>query len=176
MFYRGNKKTYFLPGLITALCKQAGVPFPDADKVLPMDPPLHPLFVRHSSTSRSKRTKTDRARSSQAAAKSDEEGGDDTRPSGFEPPLLAAQVEVDLEVVRRRMECPITPTTPVPPSTALKLEMHRRELHPERRKGLERDRLLVWIGKAVMIMFTCVTPGQEIPIVDKGDFRQFSSL
>uniref|UniRef100_M1DCS3 Putative plant transposon protein domain-containing protein n=1 Tax=Solanum tuberosum TaxID=4113 RepID=M1DCS3_SOLTU len=82
----------------------------------------------------------------------------------------------DLAAVRRRIGCPITTTTLVSPSTALELEMFRQELRQERRKGLARDRLLVQIRKAVKIMFTCVSPGQEIAIVDTRDFHQCSSL
>lgn len=66
------------------------------------------------------------------------------------------------------MGCPITPTTPVFPRITLDLEMFRRELHKDRRKDLERECLLVWIYKAVKIIFTCVAPGWEILIVEKG--------
>ncbi|KAH0722471.1 hypothetical protein KY289_005515 [Solanum tuberosum] len=143
MFYRGNKKAFFLLGLITALCKQAGVPLLDTDEVLHMDPPtpLHHFLVRQGSTSQRKRRRMDRATSMQAAAESDDEGGNSTRPS---------------------------------PHSQLK--MLRRELCQERMKCLERDRLLVRLWKAVKIMFTYVSPGQNIPIFDKGDFRQFSCL
>uniref|UniRef100_M1DXI4 Putative plant transposon protein domain-containing protein n=1 Tax=Solanum tuberosum TaxID=4113 RepID=M1DXI4_SOLTU len=111
MFYRGNKKAFFLPGLITALFKWVGVPLLDTDEVLPMDLPSHPLLVRQGSTSQSKRRKTNRASSSKVAVESDEEGGDDTR-----PPLSASHVEEDLTDVQRRMRCPITPTAPIPPA------------------------------------------------------------
>jgi len=50
------------------------------------------------------------------------------------------------------------------------MEMLCCELRRERRKGLERDRLLVRIWKAVKIIFTCVASGKEIPIMEKGDF------
>ncbi|KAH0722367.1 hypothetical protein KY290_005043 [Solanum tuberosum] len=40
MFYRGTNKAFFLPDLITALCKWAGVPVFDVDEVFPMDSPF----------------------------------------------------------------------------------------------------------------------------------------
>ncbi|KAH0661618.1 hypothetical protein KY284_026549 [Solanum tuberosum] len=161
MFYRGNKKIFFLPGLVTALCKRAGVLLLDTDE---------------GSTSRSKRRRTDRATSSQAAARSDDKGGDITRPTGSHAPLSGAQVEEDLAAVRRRLGRSFTGTTPIPPSTALEVEMLCRELCHERRKGLKRDRLMVRIWKAVKIMFTCIAPRQDIPIVEKGDFQHFTFM
>lgn len=38
MFYRGNKKTFFLPGLNNIICKSAGVPLFDVDEVLLLIP------------------------------------------------------------------------------------------------------------------------------------------
>uniref|UniRef100_M1DTE3 Uncharacterized protein n=1 Tax=Solanum tuberosum TaxID=4113 RepID=M1DTE3_SOLTU len=52
-------------------------------------------------------------------------------------------VEEDLATVWRKMGCPITPTVPLAPSTALELEMLRRKLRQERRKNQERDRLMI---------------------------------
>lgn len=48
--------------------------------------------------------------------------------------------------------------------------MLRCELLYKKRKGLERDHLLVWIWKVVKIMFNFIAPGKEIHIVDKGDY------
>uniref|UniRef100_M1DL21 Putative plant transposon protein domain-containing protein n=1 Tax=Solanum tuberosum TaxID=4113 RepID=M1DL21_SOLTU len=135
MFYRGKNKAFFLPVLVTALCKQAGVPLLDTDEVLPMDPLLHPLLVRQ-----------------------------------------GAQVEEDLAVIWRRFGRSIADTTPVPPSTALEVEMLHRELRQERRKGLERDHLMVRIWKTLKIVFTCIVPRQEIPRVEKGDFQYFNFI
>ncbi|KAH0748099.1 hypothetical protein KY290_027331 [Solanum tuberosum] len=67
-------------------------------------------------------------------------------------------------------------TTLVPPSTALEVEMLRHELHQVRRKGLERDRLMVQIWKAVRIIFTCIAPRQEVTRVKRGDFQHFTFM
>ena len=45
-FYIDKKKMFFVSGLVTTMCRRAGVPFLDNDKALPMDPRLHPLLVR----------------------------------------------------------------------------------------------------------------------------------
>ncbi|KAH0685824.1 hypothetical protein KY284_016377 [Solanum tuberosum] len=143
IFYRVNKKVFFLPGLIMALCKRAGVPLFDADE----------------------RRRTGRASSSNTAVDSDDED-----------PLSGARVEVDLQTVRKKMGSAYANLTSVPPSTALEVEMLRRQLCQETRKGVDRDRLMIRMWKTIKEIFTFVTPGKEIPQLDPKDFTQFSML
>ncbi|KAH0688775.1 hypothetical protein KY289_016133 [Solanum tuberosum] len=79
--------------------------------------------------------------------------------SNDEALLSGALVDEDLAAVQRRL-----------------VEMLRRELHQEMRKGLEKDRLMVRIWKTVRTIFTCVAPGQELSRVEKGDFQLFTFM
>uniref|UniRef100_M1DAW6 Putative plant transposon protein domain-containing protein n=1 Tax=Solanum tuberosum TaxID=4113 RepID=M1DAW6_SOLTU len=89
MFYRGNKKAFFLP------------------------------WLGSTSRSKRRRRRTDRASNSQAATETDNKGGDDTHPTRSQTPLSGAQVEEDLVAVRRRLGHSFADTTPVPPSSTL---------------------------------------------------------
>ncbi|KAH0635756.1 hypothetical protein KY289_035671 [Solanum tuberosum] len=120
-------------------------------------------------TSRSKRRKTDRAGSSQAAVEVDDEGGVDDEADG-------ARVEEDLAVVRRRLGCSYASTTPVPRSITGEVEMLCRQLHQERRKGLVRDRLMTRMWKTLKVVFSCVSPGIEVPRHEPKNYTRFSML
>ncbi|KAH0717241.1 hypothetical protein KY285_013272 [Solanum tuberosum] len=111
---------------------RAGLPLLDIDEVLPLDPPFHHLLIWSSSTSRSKKRRTGRAKSSKVAVDLNDKAQ-----------LLSAQVEEDLVAVWKRLGSAFANFTPVPPSTDLEVKMLHRELRQERRKGLEMDRLMV---------------------------------
>lgn len=91
ILYQGNKKAFLLPGLITALFKRAGVPWFDANEVLPMDTPIHPLLVWEGCSSTGKMRRTNRASSSREVKGYD---GED--------PLSGARMEEDLAAVLGR--------------------------------------------------------------------------
>uniref|UniRef100_M1DZ99 Uncharacterized protein n=1 Tax=Solanum tuberosum TaxID=4113 RepID=M1DZ99_SOLTU len=93
-----------------------------------------------------------------------------------EDPLSGARVEEDLEAVRKRMGIVYADFIMVPPNTALEVEMLRRQLHRERKKGLERNRLMTWIRKTIKAIFSCVSPDREIPRLDPEDYMDFSML
>uniref|UniRef100_M1E197 Uncharacterized protein n=1 Tax=Solanum tuberosum TaxID=4113 RepID=M1E197_SOLTU len=102
----------------TSTRRPGRVPLLDTDEVLPMDvpPPLHPILVRQGSTSRSKRRRTDRANNSQVATESEDEGSNATRLTGSQPPLSGERIEEDLAAVWRRLGCPDSGTTRIPPA------------------------------------------------------------
>uniref|UniRef100_M1DRN2 Uncharacterized protein n=1 Tax=Solanum tuberosum TaxID=4113 RepID=M1DRN2_SOLTU len=116
------------------------------------------------STSESKRRKTDGASSNKAVVEENDEGGedenaDDTLPTESQPPLYGSRVEEDMAAIRRRLGSSYaSASTPVPPSTSFEIEMLRRQLRQERKKGLERDRLLGRMWKAMKVIFSCVAP------------------
>ncbi|KAH0650067.1 hypothetical protein KY284_029979 [Solanum tuberosum] len=181
MLYRGNKKAFFLSGLITVMRKRAGVPLFNVDEVIYMDPPLHPILVRSGSTLRKKRRRIVRASNSQAAAEADKEGGDDgaregARPTQSQPSLSGSGVEEDLAAIRRRLGRSFPDTTLVPPSTALEVEMLRRQLRQKRRKGLIRDRLMARMWKTIKVIFFCVALDRKIRRLEPEDYTEIPML
>lgn len=46
LLYKGNKKLFFLLGLIIVLCKVVGVAPIDTRDILYMDQPFYPLLIR----------------------------------------------------------------------------------------------------------------------------------
>lgn len=61
----------------------------------------------------------------------------------------------------------------VPPSTALEVYLLHLHNSEERRKDVERDRLMDWMWKTI---FTCVALSKEIPQLNLRDFSQFPML
>ncbi|KAH0719976.1 hypothetical protein KY290_004891 [Solanum tuberosum] len=96
--------------------------------------------------------RTGRASSSKTTVDSDDDD-----------PLSGARVEEDLAAVRDRMGSAYIDFSLVLPSIALEVEMLRRQLRKERRKGPVRDHLMLRMWKTVKAIFTCVALGKELP-------------
>lgn len=79
--------------------------------------------------------------------------------SNSEDPLSGAQVEVDLKTVWMKMGSTYADFTLVPSSIALKVELLPLHRLQEKRKGMDRDRMMVRMWKIIKEIFTCVTPG-----------------
>ena len=95
MFYRGNKKIFFLPGLISSLFKRAGVLLLDADEVLLMDHPHSPPFSLEMFYFYGQEKETRKTSSSSATAGSD--GEDPQRCTGRD--RLGYDIEEDGECI-----------------------------------------------------------------------------
>uniref|UniRef100_M1D8A5 Uncharacterized protein n=1 Tax=Solanum tuberosum TaxID=4113 RepID=M1D8A5_SOLTU len=148
VLYRGNKTAFFLAGLVTSLCKLAGVPLLDTDEA-----------------------------AADADDEGGEDGaGDDTLPTRSQPPLSDAQVEEDLAAVQRRLGCSFANPTLLPPNTALEVELLHRQLRQKRRNGLVRDRLMTRMWKIIKVIFSCVSPDREIPRLEPEDYVEFPML
>uniref|UniRef100_M1D8B9 Putative plant transposon protein domain-containing protein n=1 Tax=Solanum tuberosum TaxID=4113 RepID=M1D8B9_SOLTU len=83
LFYRGNKNVFFLPGLVTALCKRAVVPLLDNDE--------------------EQEKEGRQASSSHATAEADHDGGENDEANGALPtqsPFSNAHVKEDLATIR----------------------------------------------------------------------------
>uniref|UniRef100_M1DES4 Putative plant transposon protein domain-containing protein n=1 Tax=Solanum tuberosum TaxID=4113 RepID=M1DES4_SOLTU len=50
------------------------------------------------------------------------------------------------------------------------------DVDEEKRKGVERDRLMAQMWKTINAIFSCVAPGKEIPRLDLKDYTQFPML
>ena len=63
--------------------------------------------------------------------------------SDEEDPLSGARVEVDLEMVRKKMGSTYADFIPFPPSISLEVEMLHRQLCRERKKNFERNLMMI---------------------------------
>uniref|UniRef100_M1DRX3 Uncharacterized protein n=1 Tax=Solanum tuberosum TaxID=4113 RepID=M1DRX3_SOLTU len=89
--------------------------------------------------------------------------------SNDEDPQEGARAEEDLEAIRKRMVSAYANFTPVPLTTTLEVEIFRRQLRQEKRKGLERDRLMAQMWKTIKAIFSCVAPEKgDSPTRSKG--------
>lgn len=87
------------------------MPLFGANEVLPIDPPIHPFFIRTSYTFKGKRRRTRKSSSKRAAA-----GFDD------EDLLSDAWVKMDLERVRKKIGRDYADYTFIPPSISLEVD------------------------------------------------------
>ena len=97
-----------------------------------MDPSSHPLLVRSGSTYSNNKRLTAKASSRKVVVDSDEND-----------PLSGARVEVDLEMVRKKMGSTYADFIPFPPSISLEVEMLHRQLCRERKKNFERNLMMI---------------------------------
>lgn len=149
MFYPGNRKAFFLPGLITTLCEGVGVPLFDADKVLPMDSPFHPLWSGWALLLGARRGKL---------AWLEGIG----RPQ-IRTVRIHSHVGEDLEVVQKRIGSDYAIFSPVQPNTSWEAEMLSLQLRQERKKTLTGDLLMTRMWKTIKVIFCYVSLDIEIP-------------
>ena len=91
-------------------------------------------------------------------------------------PLSCTQVEEDLMAIWNILGSSYSYLNPVPPRTTLEVEMLHLQFCQERRKGLDKNRLLIRIWNIVWTILTCVFPSQELSRVERVDFHDITFM